>query len=298
VEADRIALPPPRRDRFLTVVEVFPPSFSAAEDRDRVSGVGQKIREFVAGVDRIRSLADLILVADVKDPTRVQLSSVYSAALLREKIGVEAMPVIVARDSNRHAILSSIVSLPSLRLNNVMLVWGDRYAESESSSNVYDFRSLSELIAHTRRLAQRSKTKCTVFAPINLSSLESGRGAALALSRLKSGADFLLAQPPTTDVSASLDRHEVILTKLGLKKHVLPSVFLFRDAEDIRACRAKFGWEIPEGLVEVARGGEPALLRQARKVAQAIRERGFPGVYVSTRGRPELALRVLGSKTS
>jgi 5,10-methylenetetrahydrofolate reductase len=278
---------------FLTIVEVFPPSFSADDVKEPIIGLKQKSRDFVERVRRIESLADAILVADVKDPSRLKLSSIQSAALLRDKVGIEAIPVITVRDSNRSMTMSSVLTALSLGLTHIMLVWGDRYSDQDRIRNVYNFRSLSDVIRLTRRLADRSGTKCTLLAPVDISSLAMESGRRLARARLDGGADYLLAQPPTSDASSTLQEQETILRKLGLKEKVLPNVFPFRDAADIRMCRTKFGWDIPERLVELADQGEAELLKEAKKVAGKVRDGGFPGVYVSTRGRPELARFVL-----
>jgi 5,10-methylenetetrahydrofolate reductase len=278
---------------FLRIVEVFPPSFSADDSREPVIGLRQKSRDFVERVRRIQSMADAILVADVKDTSRLKLSSVHSAAMLREQIGVDAIPVITARDSNRPAVASAIMTAFSLGLGQIMLAWGDRYTETEAGANVYDFGSLSEVIALAKKLAERAGVAGRILAPVDISSLSGPRGQELAASRLRSGADLLLAQPPTTDARSTLSRHESILRRLQLKSKVLPNVFPFRDPDDIRACRAKFGWNLPDRLMEVASHGEAGLLKEARGVAEKLRDLGFPGVYVSTRGRPELARFVL-----
>lgn len=257
-------------------------------------GIRQKKRDFVERVKRIQYLADAILVADVKDASRFKLSSVQSAALLRDSLGIEAIPVITARDSNRSSVSSTILTAFSLGLNHLMLVWGDRYAEGDGASNVYDFLSLAELISTAKKLGERSGVRCTILAPVDTSHLGTTRGRDIAASRLASGAAYLLAQPPTTDASAGLAKQEKTLSELGLKSSVIPNVFPFRDVADIRSCRARFGWEIPERMVELASGGESALLAEAKKVVRAVRGRGFPGVYVSTRGHPELARYVLG----
>ena len=218
------------KEPFLRIVEVFPPSFSADEAREPIIGLRQKSRDFVERVRRIQSLADVILVADVKDTSRLKLSSVHSAAMLREQIGVEAVPVITARDSNRQAVASAMLTAFSLGLRQIMLAWGDRYTETEGVKNVYDFESLSEVIALGKRLAERAGVAGRILAPVDISSLSDARGQELAMSRLRSGADLLLAQPPTSDARNTLPRHESVLRRLKLKDKVLPNVFPFRDS--------------------------------------------------------------------
>ena len=277
---------------FLSIVEVFPPSFGGAE-KEPVLGLRQKTRDFVERVRRIQPYADVVLVADVKDASRAKFSPVHAAALLRDETGVDAVPVVTARDSNRQAVTSSIVTALSLGLRGVMLVWGDRYGEEEGVRNVYDFGSLSEVVAHARGLADRAGGKCRIFAPVNIAKLGGDRGVELAKSRIREGADYLLAQPPTVDAGPTLRSHEKILSKLGLKDRVIPNVFPFRDPADIEYCRKRFGWSIPPRMDEIAKGGEAELLKEAKKAAAGLAESGFSGVYVSTRGRPELARFIL-----
>ena len=277
---------------FLSVVEVFPPSFGDA-GKEPVLGLRQKRRDFVERVRRIQPYADVVLVADVKDASRAKLSPVHAAALLKEETGADAVPVVTARDSNRQGVTSSILTALSLGLRGVMLVWGDRYAEGEGARNVYDFSSLSEMVAHARGLVDRAGARCRLFAPVDIAKLEGERGAELARVRLKAGADYLLAQPPTVDAGPTLKSHERVLSGLGLKGRVIPNVFPFRDRADVEYCRERFGWKIPPRMDEVAAKGEAELLKEARRAAAGLAERGFPGVYVSTRGRPELARFIL-----
>lgn len=281
-----------RGGAFTSIVEVYPPAFQAAEEIEPTIGLNQKTRDFVERVRRVERLADSFLLADVKDAARIKLPTVLAASILRDRTGVDAIPVITARDSNRQAVVSSLLSAYSLGLSGVMLVWGDRY-EGEAPKNVYDFRSLSELIRLARKLAERCGVRCRLLAPVDISALRTEKGRRLAKERLSSGADLLLAQPPTTDLASTLPKHSRLIRDAGLGGKVLLNLFPFRDGEDIEGCRAKFGWDLPRRLETIARGGEPSLLSEARRVADAVERGGLPGVYVTTRGRPEVARFIL-----
>ncbi len=206
---------------------------------------------------------------------------------------MEVIPVIPTRDMNRKAIRTMFLTCLSLGLESISLVWGDRYKDGDGSKNVYDFRSLAETIAEARAIAERADVNATVFAPVDITALRGPRGLKIAEARLKAGADVLLAQPPTSDLSLTLDRHIAELRKNGLEKRVLHNIFPFRNREDVEACRERFGWNLPPELDKIALDGERRLLKEARAVADALRERGLPGVYVSTRGKPELARYIL-----
>jgi 5,10-methylenetetrahydrofolate reductase len=282
------------RGLFTTVVEIFPPNFSSETAKEPLLGLRQKTQDIVARVKKVENLADCVLVADMKDLGRLKLSSIYTAAMLKRELDTEVIPVIAARDSNRSAVRTLFLSALSYGMDSVMLVWGDKYNEGEGSSNVYDYPSLSVVIKEMRELADRANVRATILAPINLATLGTKKGDEMALSRVRSGADCLLAQPPTSDISQTLPEQVKKLEQKDLKRRVLLNVFPFRDKEDIDACRKRFGWNIPSSLDRMAEeGGEARLLRESRSVVEKMRTDRLPGVYVSTRGRPELARFIL-----
>jgi hypothetical protein len=281
------------RNIFTTIIEVFPPNFSAEPSKEPLLGLRQKTRDLVARVRKIEHLADAILVADVKDLSRLKLSSIYTAAILKQELGIEVIPVITARDMNRAATRTTFLTSLAYGLDSVMLVWGDRYGVGDTAKNVYDFRSLAEVIAEMRFLAERADHSATILAPVDVLSLATERGLDVAKGRIEKGADCLLAQPPTSDTKHTVGRHLELLDGQSFRDRVFLNVFPFRDREDIQSCRTKFGWRIPEELDKLAADGEPRLLKEAKAVVESLRERRLPGVYVSTRGRPELARFIL-----
>jgi 5,10-methylenetetrahydrofolate reductase len=281
------------RGVFTRLLEVFPPNFSIEVAREPLIGIKQKMRDMVTRVRKIEDLADAILVADMKDTGRLQLASIYTAAVLKDELGAEVIPVIPTRDMNRKAIRTMFLTCLSLGLESVSLVWGDPYAEGEGSKNVYDFRTLADAIADARQLADRADIPATLLSPVDIPALASKRGLGLAKNRLNSGADLLLAQPPTSDLARTLDKHVDLLKKHGLEKKVLHNIFPFRDKADIDSCRARFGWSLPPELDVISKEGEPRLLREARNVVEALEAENLAGVYVSTRGKPELARYIL-----
>jgi 5,10-methylenetetrahydrofolate reductase len=283
-----------QRGIFTTMVEIFPPNFSAEMAKEPLLGLRQKTQDIVARMKKVENLADCILVADMKDVGRLKLSSVYTAAMLKQELDIEVIPVIGARDNNRSAVRTLFLSALSYGLDSVMLVWGDKYGDGEGSSNVYDYPSLSSVIKEMRELADRANVKATILAPINVGTLGTQKGDEIASTRVKSGADCLLAQPPTTDVSQTLPKHVKILEEKKLNKRVLLNVFPFWGKEDIESCRKRFNWDISAALDKMAEdGGEPRLLKESRLVVEKMRQERLPGVYVSTRGKPEIARFIL-----
>jgi 5,10-methylenetetrahydrofolate reductase len=283
-----------KRGIFTTVVEIFPPNFSAETAKEPLLGLRQKTQDVVSRVRKVENLVDCFVVADMKDLGRLKLSSIYTAAMLKQELDTEVIPVIAVRDTNRSGVRTLFLTALSYGLDSVMLVWGDRYVDGEGSANVYDYPSLSEAIKEMRGLADRANIGATILAPVNVATLETKKGASIAASRLESGADCLLAQPPTSDVSVAFPEHLRLLDGKKLRQNVLLNVFPFRDKADIEACRARFGWKIPDVADRLAdEGGEARLIKESKMVVEKMRENRLPGVYVSTRGRPELARFIL-----
>ena len=278
---------------FFRVVEVFPPLFRIEPKEPKID-LELKLEQFVKGVRNIRSYADLFLVASLKNPNLLKFSSIQAAALLQERAKVKAAPVIVTRDANRPQILSSILTSVGLGLHSLMLVWGDRYPGTSGVRNSYDFRSLSQVIAEARAIATRAGANARILAPITITNLKSRHGSKLASSRLKAGAYLLLAQPPTTDSLGTFDAHAGLLDAAGLRGSVLPCVFPFRGEDDVSKSEKYFGWKLPGRLHRLARSGKEALTTEAREVAKRLKLEGFPGVYLSTRGEPQMAKEILG----
>jgi 5,10-methylenetetrahydrofolate reductase len=283
-----------RRGIFTTVVEIFPPNFSAETAKEPLLGLRQKTQDVVSRVRKVENLVDCFVVADMKDLGRLKLSSIYTAAMLKQELDTEVIPVIAVRDTNRSGVRTLFLTALSYGLDSVTLVWGDKYVDGEGSANVYDYPSLSETIKEMRGLADRANISATILAPVNVGTLETKKGASIAASRLESGADCLLAQPPTSDVTVAFPEHLRLLDGKNLRQNVLLNVFPFRDKADIEACRARFGWKIPDVADRLAdEGGEARLIKESKMVVEKMRENKLPGVYVSTRGKPELARFIL-----
>lgn len=247
----------------------------------------ERFREEVKGV---RDFADVVLVANVKDLRRLKFDSVHAAVTLLEDFP-SAAPVVVVRDLNRPQFLSTVLTAISLGVNWVMVAWGDDYPESVGASNVRDFPDLAKAIREASRIRARARSPTRFLAPVDIDSLAHPKGVALAKDRLRAGADLLLAQPPTTDDGETFDRHGAFLERAGLKAKVLPNVFHFKGEDDIREYERMFGWRLPREVHRAA--AEERLTGLERKVIRRLRSEGFAGVYLSTRGDPAVARRLL-----
>jgi 5,10-methylenetetrahydrofolate reductase len=278
---------------FLRVVEVFPPRFPDIGRKDPID-LRKEIGSFVREVRSVKAYSDLFLVADLKKLGYLKLSTAKAASLLQEA-GLDAAPTIVARDRNKPEMLSSILTAIATGVSGIFLVWGDRYPAEAGVTNVRDFDSLSEVISAAYDVTERAGKKLRIFAPVDLEHLRTSRGVHLAEARLKAGASLLLAQPPTGEAEEIFDNHLDILEAVGLKDKVLMNVFPFRSNEDVERMEELFGWRLPWVLHrKAAKGGEKALIDEARHVVSRARRKSLPGIYVATRGSPQLARKILG----
>ena len=253
----------------------------------------EKTERFVEEARSIREFADNILVADVKDPTLLKVSTLEAALLLRERLCVDAAPVVVVRDMNRQHFLSSVLAGISLGLASMMIAWGDDHPTSAKLTNVRDFPNLAAAIRQASAVRKRVRASTLFLAPVDVEMLATPEGVTLAKGRLGAGADYLLAQPPTTDAESAFERHLSLLKGAGLRDKVLLNVFPFWDEEDVRTTERNFGWQLPRNLHGTAERGGAALFDAEREVAMRIREEGLPGIYLSTRGVSSIAERLL-----
>ena len=276
----------------MRLVEVLPPLFRAGGPRSHL-GLAAALERFTEEVVGIREVADVVLVANVKDDRTLKIDSVQAAAMLKEGFRLDAAPVVVVRDQNRTQFLSTVLTVISLGLSSMMIAWGDDYPASAGVTNVRDFSDLAKALREASLIRSRCRATTRLLAPVDIESLAYPKGVALAKERLRVGADLLLAQPPTTDPEETFDRHASLLESAGLRGKVLPGVFHFKDEADVRRYERMFGWRLPKSLHESAAGGEKKLIDLERKVVRRLRSEGYPGVYLSTRGTPAAAGAVL-----
>lgn len=251
------------------------------------------MRKFTSEVGSIRRHADLFLLANVKDPAVIRFESAHAAVMLQERVGAKVAPVLVVRDQNRGQFLSSAATLMTLGVSGLFLAWGDDLPSSSKRSNVRDFPDLASAVREVALVRGRTGSRAKLFAPVDLRTLGTPGGAKRARARLRAGADFLLAQPPTTDAGETFDRDSDSVIRAGLRGKVLLNAFPFRGGEDVRRYEGAFGWRLPAALHRAAARGEGGLISEAARVVRRLREEGFPGVYVTTRGEPALAERLL-----
>ena len=278
---------------FLRVVEVLPPLFPFSRSKGDRLLLRSAMDRFAGEVRAVRDFADVVLVANVKDQSLLRVDPVHAAIVLGETAKVDAAPVVVLRGQSRSQFLSTVLTAVSIGLKWIMIAWGDDHPDGSRSSNARDYTTLATAIGEAADIRSRAGSKIRIFAPVQLESLRRGSGVALAKARLKAGADLLLAQPPTTDAKAAFRDHLALVTKSGLGSRVLFNVFHFKDDGDVGRYQNMFGWDLPLNLHATAKKGERALIEVEREVVARARREGLPGVYVSTRGMPQVVKELL-----
>jgi len=276
---------------FIRAVEIFPPLFPRLA-KGKHTRLEQSIEGFIYQARSVRGYADIILVADIKNPKLLEIMPMDAVAMLREKARLDAAPVLVVGGMQRRRFLSTVLTGLSLGLGNIMFAWGDDHNVRAASHAGPEFASLAQAIRRAALLRERAEASTEFLAPVNVERLAFPGEVARAKGRLRAGATHLLAQPPTADVE-TLGRHAQLLRDAGLEGRVLLNVFPFRGSRDVRECEAYFGWRLPKSLHAIAEKGASALFEAESDVVKALRRRGFPGVYLNTRGVPAVAERFL-----
>jgi 5,10-methylenetetrahydrofolate reductase len=276
---------------FLRVVEVLPPLFPS-NHRGKLHA-SAALNRFIEDVRGIKSLADVVLVANVKREGVLKVDPVHAAAALRADLGVDAAPVVVLRDLNRQQFLSTILTAATIGLRSAMVAWGDDYPEGSPTSNVRDYPNLAKAIQEAYGVASRVRSDFRIFAPVDIGELAHPGGTRRARDRIGAGAALLLAQPPTTDPRETFARHIGLVEGAGLRGKVLLSVFHFKGEKDVDRYEALFGWKLPKALHRASHDGEEGLVRLEGEIIKRMRREGLPGVCLSTRGEPGIAKLLL-----
>ena len=146
---------------------------------------------------------DFILIA-YNPGKSVRMDSATVAYLIKERIGKEVIATLATRDSNRLSIQSNLLGASGLGLENLMVVEGDPFNETELAlvKAVNDFKP-TELIRAINAMNQGLDFKGLSFkSPTNFcvgASIDINRGidkqVLIAGRKIQSGAEFFIAQP-------------------------------------------------------------------------------------------------------
>jgi 5,10-methylenetetrahydrofolate reductase len=282
---------------FIRIVEVFPPSLPYP---NRSSGshnydVSFRFEQLAEEISRIENIADAFSIPELRDSQRIHLNSVGIATELKKRTGIDIVPTLTLRDSNRQNLLSMISFAFFAGLENILVVRGDPYPNEDNGGpkNVFDIKKISSFVSTARELETNlsSENEICILSPINL--LRSSDLAYLKIlkQREKSGVNIFLAEQMFEDLDRYVNRLEEV-RKSGIVSPVIHSIFPFKSLQDALYCTRKFGWRISQiELENLKKQGAGYGLEMARRRYRFLVELKdeIQGVSISTRGNPEVA---------
>jgi 5,10-methylenetetrahydrofolate reductase len=242
---------------------------------------------------------DTFHIADIKNTRRVYMDSVLTAIQLKKQHPwLEVIPTLTARDRNKRALSGTLASILNSNIENLILALGDRYKgiEREYASNVYDIGKLSELLLEARQIEGRfDDAHLCLLCPINLTRVRDDRYLRIIAGREEAGADIFLAQTYLGPIDTYLEAIDIVRSQ-GIESPILHNVFPFLSYEDALDVSRRFGFEVSKGSLSRLKEGGPnegiRLAAEFRDILQSHRGK-INGVYVSSRGEPELAIRII-----
>ena len=177
--------------RFVVCVEVDPPR-------------GPAIRRVIEAARRMVELgADCVNVGD-SPMAEVRMSAVMTAAMLKDRAGVEPIVHISTRDRNLMALQADLMAAHAWGLRNILCIKGDQHAlgSYNGAKAVWDINAL-DLMRILKGFNEghdaikkpiSPATRFHVGAALNPSASDFAAELKLAKNKIRAGADFFLSQ--------------------------------------------------------------------------------------------------------
>ncbi len=285
-----------RKGRLLTT-EFLPPKIGNLSDL-----VNQTLK--VGSVIDSVSLPEL--KANERSAPMFRMNPFYASLRLRDLTGIETLFHLTPRDYNKNALMGILLSATEARLNNVLVVGGDRYSETERSrvsKNVYDFKGATELIKGVRSFEAElhlgeSERFCVVAGtdPTVIYSKDTKRTEseiAKLIERQDAGADLVQTQPV-------FDKRFLEFLDLarqqGLKIPVLVGIMPLRGRTDSQQIERRYGITIPTDVKSSLRESDERKGRRlACELASDFVKNGIQALHVYPRETYQVILDVAES---
>jgi 5,10-methylenetetrahydrofolate reductase len=268
-----------KSDKFLITAELFPPK-------------GVDISSFLRKVD---CLTDL----DAVNVTDNQRASMRAGSLAMSKIlvdlGIESIVQITARDKNRIALQSEMLSANILGIENILLVGGDhpKAGEYPTAKAVYDLDTVQ--LIKTARLLETGvdlagkrlfgNPKFCVGAVVNPSAQPNDLQALMFEKKIKAGAEFF-----QTQAIFDVQQYKEFFAKIKhLKIKTLPGIILIKSPQFMRFVQALPGINIPQKIQDIINLASNPLEEGIKICSEIIRDlRSFAdGVHIMAIGIEE-----------
>ncbi|MDR3256084.1 MAG: methylenetetrahydrofolate reductase [Endomicrobium sp.] len=268
-----------KSNKFLMTAELFPPK-------------GVDISSFLRR-------ADCLLDVDAVNVTDNQRASMRAGSLVMSKIllehRIEPILQIAARDKNRIALQSELLSANILDIENVLLLSGDHPNTGEYAGikTVYDLDTM-QLIKTARLLETgvdlagkklQGSPKFCIGAVANPSAQPNDLQALMFEKKVRAGAEFFQTQA-IFDVCAYKDFFDKIK---HLKVKVLPGIILIKSPKFMQFMQSLPGMNIPQKIQDRINSASDSLAEGIKICSEIVKElRSFAdGVHIMAIGIEE-----------
>lgn len=289
------------KGRLLTT-EFLPP---------KLPGLSDLVNKALRVADVIDSVSLPELKANLKSSPRSHMNPFYAAVRLRDLTGIETVFHLTPRDYNRNAITGLILAAAEARLQNLLIIGGDRYSRSEQellSRNVYDISNSVQLITEIRSLEKElnlgnerfcliAGTDPTVVYTRDRKRIEAE--VTKLLHRQDAGAELIQTQPIFDErYFEFLD----FARTSGLNIPVLAGILPLRGRVDAAAIERRYGIQIPLDVKSKMNDDDPDTGRRlALDLAQNLVRNGVRTLHVypreSTQFLSDLAKHALSQES-
>lgn len=265
---------------------------------------GTDVSDMVANATSVKRMVDAFVVPEMNNAV-MRLSSLGGALLLQTK-GLETVLQVCCRDRNRLALQGDLLAACALGVNNIMAVTGDEitHGDHHEAQAVYDINLLQLISAigtlQTGRdlagVELRGAPKFFVGSTVKVPMGAEGLKAELADldQKIAAGARFFPTQP-VFDVAVL----ENFRQQVGKRQAaIIPTVLLLKSVGMARYINRHLEMKIPEDYINRIQKA-PDRVRECVQIAAefvaAIKEKGFPGVLISTIGWEDKLPSILGA---
>ncbi len=266
--------------RFVILAEMEPPK-------------GTDVSDMVNAAQRVKGEVDAFVVPEMSNAV-MRMSSLGGAMILHNK-GMETIMQANCRDRNRIALQADLLAAAGCGIQNVMAVAGSdpSFGDHQQARSVYDIDLLELLKMLTTMQTGRDMAGIELKGTPEFllgSTINAGAGKSpeLALEELNkkidAGAGFFVT-PPLFDISGI----RPFMKRVDLKKtRIIPTVLLLKSLGMARyLARNVDDVHVPDTLITRIRKA-PEKPREciaiAAEMITALRDEGFSGVLISTRG--------------
>jgi methylenetetrahydrofolate reductase (NADPH) len=265
---------------------------------------GTDVSDMVANATSVKRLVDAFVVPEMNNAV-MRLSSLGGALLLQTK-GLETVVQVCCRDRNRLALQGDLLAAHALGVPNVMAVEGDEitHGDHHEAKPVYDI-NLLQLIAAIgtlqtgRDLAGVDLKGAPQFLIGSMVKVPAGSEALKAEmagldQKIAAGARFFTTQP-IFDVAVL----ENFRQQVGKRQAaIIPTVLLLKSVGMARYINRHLEMKIPEEYitrVQKAADRVRECVQIAAEFITTIKDKGFPGVLISTIGWEDKLPSILGA---